>query len=86
VATAVGGIPDVVSRPELGELVPVSQPDALGAALARVLTTDYDAAAVAALGARGGWDESAARLADVLARARVLPSHTAEAGVVEHAS
>src|SRR6185369_12849302 len=69
VATRVGGIPDVVHRPELGSLVPVGDVAALAAALAEALGTPYDAAHVAALGARGGWDESAARLHDVLARA-----------------
>jgi glycosyltransferase involved in cell wall biosynthesis len=73
VATRVGGIPDVVHRPELGALVPVGDVDALAAALGDVATQPYDAAAVAALGARGGWDESAARLQDVLARACGAP-------------
>jgi teichuronic acid biosynthesis glycosyltransferase TuaC len=86
VATSVGGIPDVVSRPELGELVPVGQPDALAAALERVLYSDYDPLAVAALGARGGWDESAARLADVLAKAAASgPMSVSPSTVVEHA-
>jgi teichuronic acid biosynthesis glycosyltransferase TuaC len=69
VATAVGGIPDVVSRPELGALCPVSDAEALAAALEAALATPYDPAAVAALGARGGWDESAARLHESLSRA-----------------
>ena len=69
VATRVGGIPDVVHRPELGALVAVGDADALASALAEELARPYDAAAVAALGARGGWDESAARLQDSLARA-----------------
>jgi len=69
VATRVGGIPDVVHRPELGALVPVGDADALAAALGEELARPYDASAVAALGARGGWDESAARLQDSLARA-----------------
>src|SRR5262249_12890806 len=62
VATRVGGIPDVVHRPELGTLVPVGDADALAAALDDALATPYDADAVAALGARGGWAESAAHL------------------------
>jgi glycosyltransferase involved in cell wall biosynthesis len=69
VATRVGGIPDVVHRPELGTLVPVGDVDALTAALDEALGTPYDAAAVAALGARGGWAESAARLHASLERA-----------------
>jgi teichuronic acid biosynthesis glycosyltransferase TuaC len=94
VATRVGGIPDVVHRPELGALVPVADAGALAEALATALATPYDAAAVATLGARGGWDESAARLHDVLASAlatRAAPagaargSHEPGARVVEDA-
>ncbi len=70
VATRVGGVPDVVHRAELGTLVPVGDVDALANALADALATPYDASAVAALGARGGWDESAARLLASLERAR----------------
>ncbi len=69
VATRVGGIPDVVHRDELGALVPASDPGALAQALLAALATEYDGAAVAALGSRGGWDESAGRLHDTLARA-----------------
>lgn len=66
VATAVGGVPDLIDAPLLGELVPAKQPAALAAALGRALTQPYDPVAVAARGARGGWDASAAALADVL--------------------
>ncbi len=69
VATRVGGIPDVVHRDELGALVPASDPAALAQALLAALAIDYDGAAVAALGSRGGWDESAGRLHETLARA-----------------
>jgi len=69
VATRVGGIPDVVHRPELGVLVPVGDVTALAAALGAELRIAYVGATVAALGARGGWDESAARLEASLARA-----------------
>jgi glycosyltransferase involved in cell wall biosynthesis len=73
VATRVGGIPDVVHRAELGALVPVGDVPALAAALGAEIETDTetdaDAATVAALAARGGWDESAARLEATLARA-----------------
>jgi len=69
VATRVGGIPDVVHRDELGALVPASDPGALAQALLAALATEYDGAAVAALGSRGGWAESAGRLHDTLARA-----------------
>jgi glycosyltransferase involved in cell wall biosynthesis len=70
VATRVGGIPDVVHRPELGTLVPVGDPAALATALTDVLGAPYDGDAVAALGARGGWDESAGRLLATLEKAR----------------
>lgn len=66
VATDVGGIPDLVTRPELGELVPPRAPDALAAAIVRALPTPYDPTTVAELGARGGWDASAAALYEVL--------------------
>jgi glycosyltransferase involved in cell wall biosynthesis len=69
VATPVGGIPDIVHRAELGALVPVGDVSALAAALGTALETDPDGATVAALGARGSWDESAARLEATLARA-----------------
>lgn len=66
VATRVGGIPDLVTRPELGELVEPRAPDALAAAIVRALPTPYAPAAVAELGARGGWEASAAALYEVL--------------------
>jgi teichuronic acid biosynthesis glycosyltransferase TuaC len=74
VATRVGGIPDVVHRAELGALVPVGDAAALATALGDVLAAPYDGAAVAALGARGGWDDSAARLHAVLLRACGAPA------------
>jgi len=79
VATRVGGIPDVVHRDELGQLVPVSDPAALAAALGQALGTPYDAGRVAELGSRGGWDESAARLQATLARAIAETGAKAEA-------
>jgi glycosyltransferase involved in cell wall biosynthesis len=68
VATRVGGLPDVVTSPALGELAPPRDPAALAAALRRALATPYDPAAIAAQ-ATISWDESAARLRDVLAAA-----------------
>lgn len=70
VATRVGGIPDVVHGDALGTLVPVSDVEALAGALTSELGRAYDAAAVAAIGARGGWEDSAARLHATLTRAR----------------
>ena len=55
-------------RPELGELVPVGSLR-LWRRRSNACSTATTTLAVAALGARGGWDESAARLADVLAKA-----------------
>jgi len=69
VATRVGGIPDLLSTPVLGALVPPHDPPALAAAVAQALRDPYDAAQIAALGARGGWDASAAALFDVIAEA-----------------
>jgi glycosyltransferase involved in cell wall biosynthesis len=66
VATAVGGIPDVIAQRALGELVPPKDTAALTAALARQAFADYAPAEVAALGARGGWAESARKLHAVL--------------------
>jgi glycosyltransferase involved in cell wall biosynthesis len=69
VATAVGGIPDLISSPALGELVPPREPERLAAALERALDAPFDPEAVARLGARQGWDENAARLEGVLREA-----------------
>jgi glycosyltransferase involved in cell wall biosynthesis len=66
VATRVGGVPDVVDAPELGELVEPRRPDELAAALGRAAVAPYDPAEVARRGARGDWDQSAARLYEVL--------------------
>ena len=69
VATAVGGVPDVITSPVLGELVPPRAPDALATAIATALLTPYDAREVARLGSRGGWAASAAALHAVLSEA-----------------
>ncbi|HEY6173359.1 MAG TPA: glycosyltransferase, partial [Kofleriaceae bacterium] len=69
VATAVGGVPDLITSEALGALVPAHQPDALAAALTQALRTGYAAEAVAEAGARGGWEASAAALHAVLVAA-----------------
>ncbi len=65
VAARVGGVPEIVTSPSLGELVLPHDPTALAAALERTADGQFDATAIAA-SARGSWDESAARLFDVL--------------------
>ncbi len=62
VATRVGGTPDLIAGPELGELVPARAPAVLAEALGRAVDTPYDPSAVARAGARGGWGDSARRL------------------------
>ena len=68
IATPVGGIPDLVTSPLLGELVPPRDVGALAAALARAVDEPYDPSAVAAAAAegQGSWADSAARLLRVL--------------------
>ena len=66
VATRVGGIPDVMTSAALGEMVEPMNAPSLAAAIERQVAIDYDAHEVAAIGARGGWAESAARLHAVL--------------------
>ncbi len=69
VASAVGGVPDVIASERLGELVEPRRPAQLAAALVRAAGRDYDPTAVAAEGSAGDWEESAGRLYDVLAAA-----------------
>jgi teichuronic acid biosynthesis glycosyltransferase TuaC len=66
VASEVGGVPDLLTDPALGVMVPPRQPAQLGVALIHELTVDYDPLAVAAKGARGGWAASAEALFNVL--------------------
>jgi glycosyltransferase involved in cell wall biosynthesis len=68
VATRVGGIPDVVSEPKLGELVGVKDVPALADALERAAYTPYDPQEMT-VAAPYTWPESAARLRDALAAA-----------------
>jgi glycosyltransferase involved in cell wall biosynthesis len=73
VATCVGGIPDLVTDAKLGELVPARDVNALAKALAWAAHQQYDAAAIAQLGSRGGWADSAAKLHRVLLDAVSAP-------------
>jgi teichuronic acid biosynthesis glycosyltransferase TuaC len=69
VATGVGGTPDLVTGPELGELVPPRRPALLAEALGRAADAAYSPELVARAGARHGWGESARRLEASLRRA-----------------
>jgi glycosyltransferase involved in cell wall biosynthesis len=69
VASAVGGVPDLIQSDAVGTLVPPHTPDALAAALTQALRTPYTPDAVARQGAHGGWEASAAALHAVLAAA-----------------
>jgi glycosyltransferase involved in cell wall biosynthesis len=55
VATAVGGIPEIISRPELGEVVPPGDAEALGAALVRALGSSWDREALRREARRYDW-------------------------------
>jgi teichuronic acid biosynthesis glycosyltransferase TuaC len=63
VATNVGGIPEIMSD-ECGRLVPAGEPVALAEALASVLGTEWDAAAISARGSRS-WSTVAEELLDI---------------------
>lgn len=69
VASAVGGVPDLIQSDAVGTLVPPRTPGALAAALTQALRTPYTPEAVARQGAHGGWEASAAALHAVLAAA-----------------
>lgn len=66
VASAVGGIPAVVDRPLLGELVPARDASELAGALARALDAHYAPQEVVAGACVGGWNTSAEVLHQVL--------------------
>jgi glycosyltransferase involved in cell wall biosynthesis len=65
VATAVGGIPEVLHE-AAGALVPARDITALANAMAEVLERPFDRAAIRAEVAHLSWPASAAQLADVL--------------------
>ena len=74
VATSVGGVPDLIRSPALGELVPPRDVPALELALDRALDTPYDADDVVRRGDTRSWAESARCLLEVLDRA--VEAHT----------
>lgn len=65
VATAIGGIPELLTSPMLGEMVPVRDSSALARALASVAGRPFDPPGIAAA-CGGSWDDSAASLLEVL--------------------
>lgn len=69
VATRVGGTPDLVTSPKLGDLCEARNPDALAIAMIRAACTEYEPVRVATMGSRGDWQKSAAALYRVLAHA-----------------
>ncbi len=73
VATNVGGIPEIMSD-ECGRLVPPRDPVALAEALASVLDTAWDAAAISARGSRS-WGTVAAELLEIFES--LVPNHQA---------
>jgi teichuronic acid biosynthesis glycosyltransferase TuaC len=81
VATAVGGIPDVVNAPDLGELVPPRNTPALAGALRRALDQPYEPGVIAGR-ATVTWDESAARLLAELETAAAASHRHSPAAVV----
>ena len=66
VATAVGGIPDIVNRQELGLLVEPRNADALADALRRVLAEPYDSVEVSQNMGFGDWSHSAREVLQIL--------------------
>ncbi|MBI2392725.1 MAG: glycosyltransferase family 4 protein [Deltaproteobacteria bacterium] len=69
VATRVGGVPDVIDDEALGLLVPPRDPAALARAIDRALAEPVGAGAITERARIGSWDDSAAILHRVLARA-----------------
>ncbi|MBK6512708.1 MAG: glycosyltransferase family 4 protein [Polyangiaceae bacterium] len=73
VATAVGGVPDMLHDVRMGELIPPKDVPALTAALERALERSYDAQQIVRLTGRGTWRDSARHLGDVLSGAVEQP-------------
>ncbi len=65
-ASAVGGVPDLITSNAIGALVPAKNTEALARALQRESRVGYSPEAVAKAGARGDWQKSAADLEAVL--------------------
>ncbi|MCK6550019.1 glycosyltransferase [Myxococcota bacterium] len=87
VATSVGGIPEIVHRPELGRLVPPRDPEALAAAIADLVRgPPVPPDRIAELASVPTWDDSARALADVITRAVRRERRAPERGAPERAS
>lgn len=59
VATRVGGVPEMITRPEYGIIVPPRDAAALESALAGSFSRSWDRALIAAWGASRGWEQVA---------------------------
>ena len=57
VATNIGGIPEIITRPEAGVIVPERTPDALAAGIRQLAAQPPDRAATRAHAEAHGWDE-----------------------------
>jgi len=55
VASRVGGVPEIITAPDLGITVESDEPDALARALDRALTTDWNESSLVAAGSRRSW-------------------------------
>lgn len=66
VATRVGGVPDLVDLPELGQLVQARSPGALAQALVQSIDVRYDPAQVVAASAATSWHQNGERVFDLL--------------------
>lgn len=66
VATAVGGVPEIVTAPVAGSVVSQRTPEALAAACAAILNAPPDRAAVRRHAERFGWDEPVRRQVQLL--------------------
>lgn len=73
VATAVGGVPDVLHSDALGALVPARDPAALATALQTALSRPYQPEDVVEVAGVRSWSESAQQLHDILARVARAP-------------
>jgi len=74
VGSRVGGIPDCLADERSGVLVPAKNPRALADGLLAALERRWDEDAIVSCGP-GSWDESAARLYDVMAETLAARAH-----------